>query len=86
MLALDLVNFIDGIVFQTFFLYPCIYCADFWHVSQSPAFLKAMHTETKIHFLYCKGWLNKDIIPPGIHTAGRGLGIAMQYFQNACYL
>ena len=26
-----------------------------------------------------------DIIPPGIHTASRGLGIAMQYFQNACY-
>ena len=45
-LILDLVNFIDGIVFQTFFLYPCRYCADFWHVSQSPAFLKAMHTKT----------------------------------------
>ena len=27
----------------------------------------------------------KDIIPPGMHTAGRGLGIAMQYFQNACF-
>ena len=45
-LALDLVNFIYGIVIQTFFLYPCRYCADFWHVSQSPAFLKAMHTKT----------------------------------------
>ena len=25
-----------------------------------------------------------DIIPPGIRAASRGLGIAMQYFQNAC--
>ena len=24
-------------------------------------------------------------MPPGIHTASRGLGIAMQYFQNACF-
>ena len=45
--ALDLVNFTVGTVFQTFFLYPCRYCADFWHVSQSPAFLKAMHTKTE---------------------------------------
>ena len=27
-------------------------------------------------------YIIKDIIPPGIHTAGRGLG--MQYFQNVC--
>ena len=32
---------------RLFFLYPCRYCADFWHVSQSPAFLKAMHTKTE---------------------------------------
>ena len=43
------------------------------------------------YFLYLKGWSNtffyfkKDMIPPGIHTAGRRLGIAMQYFQNACF-
>ena len=28
--------------------------------------------------------LLNDIIPPGIHIASRGLGIAMHYFQNAC--
>ena len=33
-------------LFPDIFLYPCRYCADFWHVSQSPAFLKAMHTKT----------------------------------------
>ena len=47
MSALDLVNFIDGTVFQTFFLFPCRYCAEFWDVSQSPAVLKVMHTKTK---------------------------------------
>ena len=75
--------------FPDFFLYACRYCADFWHVSQSAAFLKTMHTKTE-HSLYLKGCSNtffyfeNDIIPPGIHTAGKGLGIAMQYFQNAC--
>ena len=34
--------------FPDLFLYPCRYCADFWHVRQSPAFLKAMHTKTDI--------------------------------------
>ena len=39
-----------------------------------------------------KGWSNtnfyfqKDIIPPGIHAASRVLGIAMEYFQNACFI
>ena len=49
-----------------------------------------MHTKTDT-LLIPIGWSNtffyfqKDIIPPGIHTAGIGLGIAMQHFQNACY-
>ena len=34
--ALDLVNFNDQTVFQTFFLNACRYWPDFWHVSQSP--------------------------------------------------
>ena len=50
-LASDLVNFIDGIVFQPFFLYPCRYWAHFWHVSQSPACFKAMHTKTDTFFI-----------------------------------
>ena len=32
--------------FPDFFPHLCRYCADFWHASQSPAFLKAMHTKT----------------------------------------
>ena len=40
-----------------FFLYTCRYCADFWHISQPPAFLKAIpvHTMTGTRFLYLKG-------------------------------
>ena len=34
------------------------YCADFSHVSQSPAFLKAMHTKTDISYI-----LKDDQIP-----------------------
>ena len=37
--------------FPDFFLYPCRYCADFWHVSQLPVFLKAMHTKTDTFLL-----------------------------------
>ena len=36
--ALDLVNFSDQTVFQTFFLNPTRYWPEFWHVSQSPWF------------------------------------------------
>ena len=36
--ALDLVNFSDQTVFQTFFRNACRYWPDFWHVSQSPWF------------------------------------------------
>ena len=43
---LTLSKFHRWISFPDFFLYPCRYCAYFWHVSQSPAFLKAMHTKT----------------------------------------
>ena len=34
----NLVNFSNQTVFWTFFLNPCRYWADFWHVSQSPCF------------------------------------------------
>ena len=54
--ALDLVNFTDG-SFSDFFQYTCRYCADFWHVSLLPAFLKAIHTKTD-KFLYLKGGLS----------------------------
>ena len=36
--ALDLVNFSDETAFRTFFLNPCRYWPDVWHVSQSPWF------------------------------------------------
>ena len=36
------------------FLY---HCADFWHVSQSPVFLKQC-IQRQTHFLYLKGWSN----------------------------
>ena len=32
--------------FSGLFLNACRYCPDIWHVSQSPAFFKAMHTDT----------------------------------------
>ena len=49
--VLHLVNFTDGTVFQTFFLYPCRYCADFWHVSQLPPFLKAAYKDRHISYI-----------------------------------
>ena len=41
--------------FPDFFLYACRYCADFWHISQPPAFLKAIHTMTGTYFVYLEG-------------------------------
>ena len=87
--VLHLVNFTDGTVFQTFFYTIADIVLIFWHVSQSLAFLKAMHTDRHISFILKDDQIpslttKKDIIPPGTHAAGRGLGIAMQYFQNAC--
>ena len=52
--VLHLVNFTDGTVFQTFFNT----LADFWHVSQLPAFLKAAFKDRHISYI-----LKDDQIP-----------------------
>ena len=52
--TLDLINFSNRTVFRTFFLKACRYSADFWHISQSPAFLKAMHTKTDTFLISLK--------------------------------
>ena len=91
--CLTLIKFYRWNSFPDFLLYHSRYCADFWHVSQLPAFLKPMHTYKDRHISFIlKGdqipsfTSKKDIMPPRIHAAGRGLGVAMQYFQNACLI
>ena len=44
--ALDLLNFTDGTFFRTFFYSIADIVVVFRHVTQTPAFLKVMHTKT----------------------------------------
>ena len=73
--------------FPDFFLYPCRYCADFLACKSITSVLKSS-IQRQTHFLYDEDdqipSFTSESIPPGIHAAGRGLGIAIQYFQNAC--